>query len=917
MTGQPSPNLPLSLRETAEGQRLAAAAADPAWRRWGPYISDRQWGTVREDYSADGAAWDYLPHDQARSRAYRWGEDGIAGFCDDRLRWCLALALWNGRDPILKERFFGLTNKEGNHGEDVKELYYYSDGLPTHSYMRMLYKYPHAAFPYSELVEENLRRGKADPEFELLDTGTFDDGRYFDVTVEYAKQGPDDLLMRIGVRNRAAVPATLHVLPTFWARNTWSWKPDSPRPLLRAQGDGSVSAVHPRMPPMRLHVEPTGALLFCENETNFHRLYGMDGPGPFKDGIGDFVVNGVQDAVSATQSGTKCAAHVVLDLPANGEAVLRVRLCLDTETGPAFATFDRTVAQRRAEADEFYAVLQNDMADPDARCVQRQALAGMLWSKQFYRFDVGKWLAGDPTQPAPPPDRRGGRNRDWRHLNNGEILSMPDKWEYPWYAAWDLAFHAVTFALIDPGFAKAQLVLLTREWYMHPNGQFPAYEWAFGDVNPPVHAWATWRVYEIDKAHTGKGDRQFLERVFHKLMVNFTWWVNRKDAEGRNVFQGGFLGLDNISIFDRSAPLPVGGLINQSDGTAWMAMYALNLMRIALELSVGDSAYEDIATKFFQHFLYIAEAMTNMGGDGVQLWDDEDGFYYDVLELPDGRNVPLRVRSMVGLIPLFAVHVIEPHVFKQLPEFADRLRWFLDHKPELARLVSRWTEQGSGERHLLSLLRGHRMKRLLRRMLDETEFLSDYGVRSLSRVHKDHPFVLEENGNRVAIEYTPGESTTGAFGGNSNWRGPVWMPVNHLLVESLYEFHRYYGDDFLVECPVGSGRKLTLCEIADELRHRLSRLFLRGPDGRRPALGDRALMRDDPAFRDHLLFFEYFHGESGCGLGASHQTGWTGLIALLLHPRDATDPCSLSLPASLADSAGVADAAPAALEQSV
>ncbi len=567
----------------------------------------------------------------------------------------------------------------------------------------------------------------------------------------------------------------------------------------------------------------------------------------------------------------------------------------ETETGPAFATFDDTMAQRRAEADEFYAVLQNGIADPDMRNVQRQALAGMLWSKQFYRFDVARWLSGDPAQPAPPADRRGGRNRDWLHLNNGEVLSMPDKWEYPWYAAWDLAFHSVTFALIDPEFAKSQLVLLTREWYMHPNGQLPAYEWAFGDVNPPVHAWATWRVYEIDKAHTGKGDRKFLVRVFHKLMVNFTWWVNRKDAEGRNVFQGGFLGLDNISVFDRSAPLPLGGLINQSDGTAWMAMYALNLMRIALELAVDDSAYEDISTKFFQHFLYIAEAMTNMGGEGVRLWDEVDGFYYDVLELPDGRSVPLRVRSMVGLIPLFAVHVIEPYVFSQQPEFASQLHWFLDHKPELARLVSRWTEHGTSERHLLSLLRGHRMKALLRRMLDETEFLSDYGVRSLSRVHKEHPFVLEENGNRVAIEYTPGESETAAFGGNSNWRGPVWMPVNLLLVESLYEFHRYYGDDFLVECPVGSGRMLTLCDIADELRRRLGRLFLRGPDGRRPALGDHALMRDDPAFRDNVLFYEYFHGETGCGLGASHQTGWTGLIALLLHPRDAEDPCSLAL----------------------
>jgi hypothetical protein len=898
MTRQPLAALAPSLRETAEGQRLETARTNPAWRRWGPYLSERQWGTVREDYSPDGTAWEYLPHDHARSRAYRWGEDGIGGFCDDRLRWCLALALWNGRDPILKERLFGLTNREGNHGEDVKELYYYSDGLPTHSYMRMLYKYPHTAFPYARLVEENRRRSRADPEFELVDTGVFDDDRYFDVTIEYAKQAPDDLLMRIGIRNRGAAPATLHVLPTFWARNTWSWKPGSPRPLLHALPDGSVAARHPRMPPMRLYVESSCNLLFCENETNFRRLYGMNMNGPYKDGIGDFVVHGDDDAVSAEQRGTKCAAHVVLDVQAHDETVLRVRLCPEAENRLEREAFDRVVTQRRKEADEFYAIIQSGLTDPDARSIQRQALAGMLWSKQFYRFDVGRWLAGDPAQPAPPSERRRGRNRDWRHLNNGEILSMPDNWEYPWYAAWDLAFHAVTFALIDPEFAKTQLVLLTREWYMHPNGQLPAYEWAFGDVNPPVHAWATWRVYQIDKLHTGRGDRHFLERVFHKLMVNFTWWVNRKDAEDRNVFQGGFLGLDNISIFDRSAPLPGGGLINQSDGTAWMAMYALNLMRIALELAVEADAYEDIATKFFQHFLYIAEAMTNMGREGVALWEEEDGFYYDVLELPDGRNVPLRVRSMVGLIPLFAVHVLDSHEFARFPDFAEKLRWFLDHKPELARLVSRWVEPGSGQRHLLSLLRGHRMKCLLRRMLDETEFLSDYGVRSLSRVHKDHPFVFEEDGHRLTIEYTPGDSTTAAFGGNSNWRGPVWLPTNHLLIESLYEFHRYYGDDFLVECPVGSGRKLTLCEIADELRRRLSQLFLRGPDGKRPALGESALLQGDPAFRDHLLFFEYFHGESGHGLGASHQTGWTGLIALLLHPRSVADPGSLDLGAT-------------------
>ncbi|HJU15181.1 MAG TPA: glucosidase [Stellaceae bacterium] len=872
------------LDRPAEAVRLEEIRKGVRWRRWGPYLSERQWGTVREDYSEYGTAWEYFPHDHARSRAYRWGEDGIAGFSDDQALICLALALWNGRDPILKERLFGLTNSEGNHGEDVKELYYYLDATPTHSYMRMLYKYPQAAFPYSELVEENRRRGMAEPEFELIETGVFADNRYFDVEIEYAKADPDDILMQITVHNRAAEAAVLHVLPQLWARNTWAWKPGSPKPHLQAGADGAIIAEHPQLGALRLLCEGRPDLLFCDNETNVRRLWGMNSAcGFFKDGINDYVVRGDRAAVNPERVGTKAAAHYRFDLAAGESARLRLRLTR-TETAATLADFDPVMRRRQEEADEFYAALQCDIADPDARLVQRQALSGMLWSKQFYYFDIPEWLDGDPGQPPPPPARRYGRNADWRHLNNADIISMPDKWEYPWYAAWDLAFHCVTLAYIDPGFAKNQLILLRREWYMHPNGQLPAYEWAFGDVNPPVHAWATWRVYEIDRAHHGgKGDRAFLERVFHKLMINFTWWVNRKDAEGRNIFQGGFLGLDNIGIFDRSAPLPTGGSINQSDGTAWMAMYALNMMRIALELALDDHVYEDIASKFFEHFLYIAEAMTNIGGDGIGLWDEEDEFYYDVLHLPGGQRVPLRVRSMVGLIPLFAVEVLDASVFARLPAFSARMHWFLDHRPHLAQLVSRWRDANQSEQHLLSLLRGHRMKRLLRRMLDESEFLSDYGVRSLSKFHEKHPYVFEHAGHRFSVGYVPGESNSGVFGGNSNWRGPIWMPVNFLLIESLQRFHSYYGDDFKVECPTGSGRLLHLGEIAAELARRLCRIFQVDEFGNRAVFGGSPLHRDDPQFRDHVLFYEYFHGDTGRGIGAAHQTGWTGLIALLLH----------------------------------
>jgi hypothetical protein len=866
---------------TAEGARLAAIAAGAHWRRWGPYLSERQWGTVREDYSPNGDAWNYLPHEHARSRAYRWGEDGLAGFGDDRVLLCLGLALWNGNDPILKERLFGLTNFEGNHGEDVKEHYYYLDGTPTHSYMRMLYKYPQAAFPYAQLIEENRRRSRDQAEFELIDTGVFADDRYFDVEIEYAKADPDDILMQITVYNRAREAAVLHILPQVWVRNIWSWKPDSMRPRLVAR-DAAISIDHPVLAPMRLVCDGAPEFLFCENESNRKRLWGIPAPGEFfKDGINNYVVNGDGAAVNPARLGTKAAMHHQRHLPARGATRLRLRLTAGMRE-PDLVDFDAILDQRRAEADEFYGALQLGIDDPEMRRVHRQAIAGMLWNKQFYYFDIPEWLDGDPLQPPPPAQRKHGRNADWRHLNNADIISMPDKWEYPWYAAWDLAFHAVVLAGIDRHYAKRQLILLTRDWYMHPNGQLPAYEWAFGDVNPPVHAWAAWRVYEIDRDQNGgRPDRPFLERVFHRLMLNFTWWVNRKDVEGRNIFQGGFLGLDNIGIFDRSAPLPTGGTINQSDGTAWMAMYTLNLMRIALELALEDRVYEDIASKFFEHFLYIAEAMTNIGGDGIGLWDEADEFYYDVLHLPNGERIPLRLRSMVGLIPLFAVEVLDSSAFAQLPAFKARSLWFLEHRPHLAKLVSRWRDP-NGEKHLLSLLRGHRMKRLLSRMLDETEFLSDYGVRSLSKFHERNPYVFEHAGNRISVGYVPGEARSGLFGGNSNWRGPIWFPVNYLLIESLQRFHSYYGDDFRVECPVGSGNLMHLGEVAAELARRLCRLFLPDAGGRRACLGNSTFVQSAPEFRDHLLFYEFFDGDTGRGLGAAHQTGWTALVALLL-----------------------------------
>jgi hypothetical protein len=896
MTANFDPSVLHPMVAHAERLRLGYdRAGKEDWRKWGPYLSDRQWGTVREDYSEHGTAWDSFPHDHARSRAYRWGEDGIAGLSDDQQRLCLALALWNGNDPILKDRLFGLTNSEGNHGEDGKELYYHLDATPSHSYLKLLYKYPQAAYPYAWLVEENRRRGKGEPEFELLDSGVFDGDRYFDVFVEYAKAGPDEVLMRVTAHNRGPDAAELHLLPQLWFRNTWSWAHGSPKPAIHKVAPGLLLASHPKLGDYYLHVQGEAELLLTENETN-PRLFGTPTPGHWKDAFHDYVIRGDQEAVNPAGTGTKAAAHFRLTLPAGESVTLRLRLisaanaseCGRSATGAPcpFSDFDRAFAERILEADAFYAELQKDIADPDARLVQRQAFAGLIWSKQFFHYDVPQWLSGDPGQPPPPAGRKHGRNAEWTHLNNADVISMPDKWEYPWYAAWDLAFHMIPMALVDPEFAKAQLLLFTREWYMHPNGQLPAYEWAFGDVNPPVHAWATWRVFQIDRKRRGDcGDLAFLERVFHKLMLNFTWWVNRKDAHGKNIFQGGFLGLDNIGVFDRSAPLPTGGFINQADGTAWMAMYSLNLMRIALELATHNRVYEDVATKFFEHFLHIAEALSDFDGHGHGLWDDEDGFFYDQLALPDGRTHTLKVRSMVGLIPLFAVEVIEPEMLKKLPDFARRLRWFLKYRPDLARLVSQWEVPGAGSRRLLSLLRGHRMKRLLERMLDETEFLSDYGVRAVSKYHEAKPYTFWANGTPLTVSYKPGESDTGAFGGNSNWRGPIWFPVNYLIVESLQKFHHYYGDDFTVEYPTGSGRFLTLAEVADELAARLSRIFLRDADGRRPVFGDSAKLQTDPHFRDHVLFYEYFHGDTGRGVGAGHQTGWTALIAKLLQPR--------------------------------
>ena len=886
--------------DTPEHQRLAAAEnpkESAPWRRFGPYLSDRQWGTVREDYSAGGDAWNYTTHDTARSYAYRWGEEGIGGVSDDKQRLCFAPAFWNGQDPILKERFFGLSGPEGNHGEDVKELYYYLDNTPTHSYMQMLYKYPQRAFPYEWLVQENAKRNRLKPEFELLDTAIFHENHYFDVCLEYAKASPSDLLIELTVYNRGPEAAELHVLPQLWFRNTWSWGCDDYRPQLRADEAGHLTVEHRELPPLRLycdaHADQAPDLWFCDNHTNTRRLRQCEPPASeqfFKDGINDYLLHGTEGALNPGRVGTKAAAHYHLRLEAGEKTTLRLRLGPPDLAEP-FADFGPLMQQRRDETDQFYAALQTEISSEDARNVQRQALAGMLWSKQFYYYDVPEWLRGDPGMPPPPEQRQTGRNTHWRHLNNADVISMPDKWEYPWYAAWDLAFHCVPLAMVDSSFAKHQLKLLLQDWYMHPNGQLPAYEWNFGDVNPPVHAWATWRVYKMDqKRNGGQGDVDFLEGTFHRLLLNFAWWVNRKDVENRNVFEGGFLGLDNIGVFDRSADMPPGTFMEQADGTAWMAMYALDMMRMALELTKTNPLYQDMASKFFEHFLYIADAMfgnsaSSDNKDAMDLWDEEDEFYYDVLNTPQYGRQPLKVRSLVGLVPLFAVEVLDEDLMREMPQFVKRMSWFLEHRPRLAALVSRWQEPGKGRRHLLSLLRGHRMKLLLKRMLDPNEFLSDYGVRSLSKYHQDHPYVYRTAEKDFTVNYEPAESETDLWGGNSNWRGPVWLPMNFLIIESLQRFHHYYGDDFMVEYPTGSGQQTTLLGIADALTERLTRLFLRDDQGRRPALGPDNVQQQDPNFKNFLLFHEYFHGDTGQGLGASHQTGWTGLIAKLLQPR--------------------------------
>ncbi len=875
---------------TEEEKRLEEARLRKVhWKRWGPYLSEREWSTVREDYSSGGNAWDYFPHDDARSRAYRWGEDGIGGICDRHQFICFALTFWNGCDPILKERLFGLTGHEGNHGEDVKEYYFYLDGTPTHSYMKYLYKYPQSEYPYQRLVQENGRRGKLDPEFELLDTGIFEENGYFDIFIEYAKATHEDILIRITAWNRSAAPAPLRLLPTLWFRNTWSWGRDPRRPRICAGaetgGMSVVAADHGYYGTRWLVFEGAPALLFTENETNMERLYGAANGSPYvKDAFHEYVVHGNRAAVNPALTGTKVAAdYHALILPGESKA-FRMRLT-DKPPETGMVQPNRTDAifnQRIAEADEFYARHVPAGLSEDSRNVSRQAFAGLLWNKQFYHYDVRKWLEGDPAQPPPPPGRWSGRNHHWTHLYNADVIAMPDKWEYPWYAAWDLAFHCVCLALVDPDFAKEQLILFLREWYMHPSGQLPAYEWKLDAVNPPVHAWAAWRVYKIEKRIRGKADFAFLEKVFHKLMLNFTWWVNRQDPEGMNVFEGGFLGLDNIGVFDRSATLPGGGHIEQTDGTSWMGMFCLNMLDIAMELASKDSVYEDVASKFFEHFVRIAHAMNDMGGEGEDLWNDSDGFYYDMFRLPNGSSLPLRLRSLVGLAPLFGVMTLEPQCVARLPGFERRMQWFIDHVPIVAHHIDDSVRNEVGVRRLLSLVSRARLIRILRTMLDETEFLSPYGIRSLSKYHREHPYVAFLDGTENRVTYDPAESTTGMFGGNSNWRGPVWFPMNFLLIESIQKFHWYYGDSLKVEFPTGSGKLMNLWDVSAQLSKRLVRIFHRDEGGRRPVNGGLAKFDDDPCWRDLVLFYEYFHGETGAGLGASHQTGWTSLVAKLI-----------------------------------
>jgi len=889
-----------------EQQRVEEARSqNTPWKKWGPYLSERQWGTVREDYSDNGNAWDYFSHDQARSRAYHWGEDGLAGICDDRQRLCFALALWNGKDPILKERLFGLTNSEGNHGEDVKEYYFYLDSTPTHSYMKYLYKYPQAPYPYDQLVKTNAGRSRQEFEYELIDTGVFNENRYFDVFVEYAKESPEDILAQITIHNRGHEAAEIHVLPTLWFRNRWSWGRDNPKPSLQpVGGSGSVvCAKEPDSGERFLYCDGKAALLFTENETNNQRLFKSENRTPYvKDGINNFVVQGQTEAVNPKKTGTKAAAHYRLTVPPGKSETVRLRLSnvspsgLDQAYGKgngAFGKhFDEVMQARRKEADEFYAAVIPGSLEPDAANVMRQALAGMLWSKQYFYFDVNRWLEERGSDPYLPSAKRAPRNEQWHHMYNADVISMPDKWEYPWYAAWDLAFHVLPLTLVDLDFGKQQLDLMLSENYLHPNGQIPAYEWNFGDVNPPVHPWATIFTYRLEKARTGKGDIAWLERSFQKLLLNFTWWLNRKDRSGKNTFEGGFLGLDNIGVFDRSSPLPTGGYLEQADGTAWMALFSLNMLEIAIELAMQDETYKDMAAKFVVHFLSIASA-TIHAGTNIGMWDEEDGFFYDVLRLPDGQAQRLKVRSMVGLLPLCAVAVFEGEFRKKYPEVMQRLRGFLEARPELRAFIHDPVKVGEADRRLGAILDETKLRRVLEKMLDENEFLSPYGLRSLSRYHAEHPFVFRVGEQEYRVPYLPGESDTGMFGGNSNWRGPIWMPVNALIIRALLQYYTYYGDKFTVECPTGSGRKMNLYQVAEELSRRLSNMFLRGKDGRRPVNGGTDKLNQDPHWRDYVQFYEYFHGDNGAGLGASHQTGWTGVIARTMHLFGTTTPAQL------------------------
>jgi Mannosylglycerate hydrolase MGH1-like glycoside hydrolase domain len=878
---------------SAEQTRLDEARSQQApWKKWGPYLSERQWGTVREDYSESGNAWDYFSHDQARSRAYRWGEDGLAGISDDHQRLCFALALWNGQDPILKERLFGLTNSESNHGEDVKEYYFYLDSTPTHSYMKYLYKYPQGAYPYANLVDTSRDRSRAEFEYELLDTGVFDGNRYFDVFVEYAKESPEDLLIQITVFNRGPVAAELHLLPTLWFRNQWSWATARERPSLNAlpslvQGKNgkpskAIRAHHPNLGEFLLACDGAPELLFTENETNTQRIFGLPNRTPYvKDGINNYIVHGQKDAVNPESVGTKAAAHYTLDVPPNGSQSIRLRLS-QRMPGDPFADFDDVLKLRHKEADEFYDTVIPRSLNADQANVMRQALAGMLWSKQFYHYDVDKWLEERGSDPFKATRKQAPRNDHWHHMYNGDVISMPDKWEYPWYAAWDLAFHVIALTLVDPDFGKQQLKLMLRERYMHPNGQIPAYEWNFSDVNPPVHAWATVFTYSLELAKKGKGDKDWLKSCFQKLLLNFTWWVNRKDRSGRNIFEGGFLGLDNIGVFDRSAPLPTGGYLEQADGTAWMALFCQNMLEIAVELARTDSDYADMAVKFVEHFLWIASSMMHVGGD-VGMWDEEDGFFYDVLRLPNGHAQRLKVRSMVGLLPLCATSTFDGSILRQYPELASRLTYFLEARPEIRAGIHDPGRPGVQGRLLASILDENKLRRVLTKLLDENEFLSEFGIRSLSRYHADHPFVFHAGGQDYRVAYLPAESDTGMFGGNSNWRGPIWMPVNGLIIRALLQYYGYFGDEFKIECPTGSGRMMTLYQVAEEINRRLSNIFLKDKNGQRPVFGGTQKFQNDPHWRDLVLFYEYFHGDNGAGLGASHQTGWTGIVARGMH----------------------------------